>query len=381
MRARTWTRMLAAFGLALAALMSLGSCERKQNEGQEEITLGVILPLTGDAAVYGKALRNGIDLAKSVLESANGVKLSLIYEDDQGQATAAVSAVRKLIDVHKVPAIIGGAQSSTAEAIIPICDRAHVVLLSPTATKPSLTSMSDFFFRLWPSDDYDGKVMAEAAYHKLGLRRVSIIYINVAYGVGISEVFGREFRQLGGTIIAEDGYKQGETNFRTVLTKLRAANPEAVFLPGYVAEISQIFKQARELDVRVRFLGVNSLYDPKLIEIAGSAAEGAVFSYPTYDPDSEEQTIASFVTAFRSRFDSVPDAFGAQGYDSLSVIHLALQRLGKAAPTGSGIAKALLELPGYNGPGGTVSFLPNGDVEKTLRLLTVRDGEFVPLEP
>lgn len=373
--------MLTMFALALTGLVWLGACERKQSEGQKEIKLGVILPLTGDAAVYGKAIRNGIELAKSELESANGVKLSLIYEDDQGQATAAVSAVRKLIDVHKVSAIIGGAQSSTAEAIIPICDRAHIVLLSPTATKPSLTRMSDFFFRLWPSDDYDGKVMAEAAYHKLGLRRISIIYINVAYGVGISEVFGREFRQLGGTIIAEDGYRQGETNFRTVLTKLRAANPEAVFLPGYVAEISQIFKQATELDVRIRFLGVNSLYDPKLIEIAGNAAEGAVFSYPTYDPDSEEQTIASFVAAFKSQFNSVPDAFAAQGYDSLRVIHLALQRLGKAEPTGSGIAKALLELPGYNGPGGTVSFLPSGDVEKTLRLLTVRDGQFVPLEP
>lgn len=346
-------------------------------DGGQAILVGAVLPLTGDAAVYGKAIKNGIGLALAQANDAQQRRIKLLYEDDAGQATQAVSAAHRLIDIDKVPVIIGGAMSSTAEATIPICDANHVVLISPTATKPSLTRMGSYFFRLWPSDDYDGKFMADAAYNKLGLRRVSILYVNLAYGVGITQVFTREFERLGGTIVSKDGYNQGTTDFRTILTRITAAHPDAIYLPGYVAEITQILKQAKELGIKTRFLGVNSMYDPKLIEIAGDAADGAVFTYPMYDTHSSDPVIAHFVASYKARYGSDPDAFAAQGYDTLRVL---VKALDSGARTGNAIRLALHSIGPYDGPGGSFTFDERGDVEKPLRLLIVRNGRFVPLE-
>ncbi len=365
-----------ALAVALALVFCFANCSKQPAAETGPIKVGVILPLTGDAAVYGKAIKNGIELALAEQSGDQRARASLIYEDDQGQAATAVSVARRLINIEKVPVIIGGAQSSTAEAIIPICATSRVVLVSPTATKPSLTRMGAYFFRLWPSDDYDGKVMAETAYNKLGLRRVSILYINVAYGVGITEVFEREFQRLGGTVLTKDGYNQAATDFRTFLTKIQAVNPEAIYLPGYVAEVAQILKQAKELGIKARFLGVNSLYDPKLIEIAGTAAEGAVFTYPTFDTASQDPAIARFVTAYKARYGSGPDAFAAQGYDSLRVL---LRVLGGGAVGAEQIRQALYSLGRFDGPGGFFTFDEHGNVQKQLRLLTVKGGTFTPL--
>jgi branched-chain amino acid transport system substrate-binding protein len=374
-----WSRRAVLCGLAASSLLLFASCDKQSGKGASAspIRIGVVLPLTGDAAVYGKAIQNGIELAKEEV-GAEKMKIELIYEDDQGQPAKAVSATRKVLDIDKVPAIIGGAMSSTAEAMIPVTEAAKVVLISPTATKPSLTKPGQMFFRLWPSDDYDGKIMAEAAASKLKIKRVSILYINTAYGVGITEVFQREFQRLGGTIVSSEGYPQGNTDFRIMLTKIQEQNPEAVFLPGYVAEIGALLRQAREMGLKTRFLGVNSLYDPNLVATAGEAAEGAVFSYPTFDAKSADATVSSFVRNYQAKYKSDPDAFAAQGYDSFMVLYKALTN---GTASSAGIEKGLRALGEHKGPGGDFHFEQNGDVQKPLRLLTIRSGAFVAFSP
>lgn len=370
-------RLLAIAFAAMAMAVALWILKGRHSHSGSVVRVGVILPLTGDGAVYGKAIKNGIELAREETRQDAFRSLALVYEDDQGQPTQSVSAVRRLIDIEKVPVIIGGAMSSAAEAIIPICNASEVVLISPTATKPSLTHMGKYFMRLWPSDDYDGKVMADVAYQKLGLRRISILYVNAAYGVGITQVFAKNFESMGGQIVSEDGYPQGETDFRTYLLKVQEAKPQAVYLPGYVTEVTQILKQAKELNLTVRFLGVNSLYDPKLIEIAGSAAEGAVFTYPTFDTKSSDSAVANFVSRYRHEYGVDPDAFAAQGYDAFGVLAKAINLVGKEKSAGPQILVALHSLGRYDGVAGSFTFDSQGDVEKELRLLTIRDGRFV----
>lgn len=371
-----WNRskvgVLAVICLAIFTMVVWGLLKRDTGHGGG-LRVGVALPLTGDAAVYGQAIKDGIELAAEQ-DDTEGQRIVLIFEDDRGVPRDAISAVRRLIDVERTPVIIGGAMSSTAEPIIPVIDQAQVTLISPTATKPNLPGMSRYFFRLWPSDDYDGKVMAEAAYNDLGLRRVAVLYVNVAYGVGITDVFTREFRSLGGEIVSSEGYRQGATDFRTLLTRIAAENPDAIYLPGYVAEISNILRQAQELDLGVSFLGVNSMYDPQLLELAGAAAEGAVFTYPTFDVQSSDAAIEGFVSAFRKRYGRAPDAFAAQGYDAYRIIEVACER--SPHRTGPALRDALLSLGSYSGPGGEFEFTADGDVEKPLRLMTVHNGQF-----
>jgi len=368
-------RLFIVVGVALTAILIWGVANLSRSG--HSLRIGVILPLTGDSAVYGQAIKDGIELA-AVQDSADGqTQIKLIYEDDQGVPRHAISAVRRLIDGEHAPMIIGGAQSATAEPIIPVIDQASVVLISPTATKPGLTGMSSFFFRLWPSDDYDGKVMAKAAYNDLSLRRVAILYVNVAYGVGITEVFTREFRALGGIIVSREGYKQGATDFRTLIMRIASLKPDAIYLPGYVAEIGNILRQARELDIRIRFIGVNSLYDPQLIKVAGQAAEGAVFTYPAYDVANADSSTQAFVSAFRERYRRDPNVFAAQGYDAYRVVAQAVTACDKR--DGPSLRNALHALGRYTGPGGSFEFDKNGDVEKPLRLMIIHNGSFEEL--
>jgi len=228
--------------LAVAALLIY---RPDKTLNQQETTIGAILPLTGDAAVYGEAIKNGIELA---LEEANttpgGVRFRVVYEDDEGKNTAAVTAAQKLLAQDKPAAVIGGVMSSTCSAIGPIFQDRETVLVSPTATAPSLGKLGDFVFKLWPTDTFDGKVMAQYSFNELSLRRVGILFINLEYGVGVSNIFRKEFEKLGGKIVAFERYDQGETDFRAQLTKIKGLNPDGLFLPGYYKEISGIFRHS-----------------------------------------------------------------------------------------------------------------------------------------
>jgi branched-chain amino acid transport system substrate-binding protein len=219
--------------------------------------------------------------------------------------------------------------------------------------------------------------MADTAYIKLNIRKIAVLFINAPYGQGITKVFTEKFESLGGNISITESYTQGATDYRTQLTKIKDTGVKWVFVPGYVKEIVNILKQAQELALDVRFLGVNSMYDPKLLEIAGETAEGSVFSIPTYDPNSEEPIIRKFVASYKAAYDSEPDAFAATGYDAMRVMLEAIKLGG--GTTGLGIQKGMMLIKDFTGPSGVVTFDKNGDVNKPLRLMTVRNGRFVSL--
>ena len=371
--AKSWLVFNTIF-VALGVLLC--GCDRPKAEtGGHPTIVGAALPLTGDAAVYGQALKNGIELALEEHNRAGSNKLSIIYEDDQYAPKMAVTAVQKLIQVDKVPLIIGGAGSTTAEPIISIITQNKVVLLSPCATAPSLTGASPYFFRLWPSDTYEGVVLAETAWNKLGIKKVAVLYVNAPYGQGITDVFSKRYQQLGGTIAFSESYAQNATDFRTQLTKIKAEGVPWVFLPGYVKEVSNILKQSLELGVEVRFLGVNSLYDPNLLKVAGKAAEGAIFAVQTYDADSVNPLIHRFVESYQTKYGAKPDAFAATGYDALRVVAAAIERSNSIS--GPELRDAMAKIKDFKGPSGHISFNANGDVNKPLQLMTVLNGQFV----
>jgi len=370
------SRIWAVGAIVLVMVAMLQGCQQRQGTRQRTVKIGAVLPLSGDAAVYGKAIKDGIDLALSEVNE-KGKRIEVVYEDDQGKATIGVSATQKLIAQDKVPVIIGGAMSSVCAAIGPICQRNKVVLLSPTASAPSLRKIGNYLFFLWPSDNYDGKIMAEFAYGKLGIRRVAILYVNLEYGKGIEAVFRRDFEKLGGQVVASEAYAQGATDFRAQLSKIKALSPDALYLPGYYKELAGILKQARQLGLKTKILSVNSFYDPKLLQIAGDSAEGAIFTYPMYDPKSKDAVTRKFVDAFKEKYGKEPDIFAAQGYDALNLVALAIN---KGGFTAEAIRQVLSEVKDHPGVGGPITFALNGDVIKPLRLMIVRQGKFVSLK-
>ena len=358
-------------GLLGAIALSLVSCKPKENSA---IQIGATLPLSGDAAAWGKNTQEGIELALDEINASGGVlgkKVVVIYEDTKAQAKEGVTAYQKLTTVDKVPAIIDDSVSSVTLANAPLADKDHVVILATGATAPKISGVSKYVFRIWNSDAFEGEVSAEYAFAKLGLKNIAILYINNDYGVGLKEVFSAEFGKRGGKIADTEAFEQSATDMRTQLTKIQASAPDEIYLVGYPKEIPVALKQAKELGLSVPMIGTVAMQDEQLIKTAGDAAEGLMFPYPK-DPTGEQAD--HFKQAFQEKYGKQPGITSDVGYDAVKMIAKAIE-LTKGA-SGDEIKNGLNMLKNYPGASGTMTFDENGDVHKPMGMKAVQAGRF-----
>jgi len=370
---KNWIAIIIIATVALAIVLLVTQTKKES----DEIKIGAILPLTGDIAVYGQKMKEGVDLAVKQINSKggiNGKQIKVLYEDDHGDPKTSVSAVQKLITTEKVPVIIGGAISATALPSVPILDKNKVVLFSPAATTPKLSGISEYFFRNWPSDIYDGTAMGEFATNELKLKKVAVLYVNNEWGVAISELFAATFKKNGGEVLTMESYEQNATDFRTQLTKIDRYNPEAIYMPAYLKELINILRQKKEFGIKARILSAYGFYDPQILEQAKDAAEGAIFTASTYNPENPSPVVKDFVMSFQAEYGKKPDIWSAQAYDAMNIIASVLE---KGARSGSEIRDEIAKVRNFEGVSGLTSFDEKGDVEKPLRFMTVRRGEFV----
>lgn len=345
----------------------------------KQIKIGAILPLTGDQSPYGEALKKGMDLACEEINNRGrilGKKLVVIYEDDRGDPKTGVSAYRKLATVDKTPMVIGAMFSAVTLAIAPIAEKDKIVLLSPTSSAVDLTYAGDYIFRIYPSDTYDGVFLADFTYNRLKAKSVSIIYLQVASIAAVSDVFKQNFKKLGGKVLSMQGYKEGDTEFRTLLLKAKNEKSDIVFIPGYLKEMATLLKQTKELGIKKQFLSISTFYDPKILELAGNAAEGVLFSSPMFDPKSETPEMKEFVTKYKAKYGNEPDILGGYGYDVVNIAVEALKTTKTVKP--NDIKMALYNIKNYPGVTGKTSFDSNGDVIKELKIMQVKDSKFTP---
>jgi branched-chain amino acid transport system substrate-binding protein len=361
-------------GIVVVVALAIVLIITQTKKESEEIKIGVILPLTGDGAKYGEEAKNGLEIASEELKN---VKVKILYEDDQGTTNGAVNAFNKLIATYNVPVIIGPMYSSTALAIAPLGEKKKVVIFSPSASSPDLTKAGDYFFRNWPSDVFEGGEMAKFAFNTLSLKRVAILSVNLDYGKGLTKVFKERFESLGGKVLTIEYYDQGATDFRTQLSKIKSLNPEAIYLPGYYTEIGLILRQAKEMGLKTKFLSCVGFDNPKVLEIAGNAAEGVIFARPYYDPESKNPMVRTFVERFRQKFGIDPGIYAAHSYDALKIVVTAIKKGGYSA---NGIKSALYSIKNFPGVTGNTSFDENGDVEKPIQIMMVKKGVFAKYE-
>jgi branched-chain amino acid transport system substrate-binding protein len=350
-------------------------CAKKE---AKEVRIGAIVPMTGDNAVYGVALKKGMDLAIDELNTKggiNGKKLVVVYEDDQADPQKGLSAFNKLTKIDKVPMVIGAMFSAGTLAIAPVAERERIVLLSPTSSAVDITRAGDYVFRIYPSDAYDGRFLADFVARELKARTASILYIQVASVSSIVQVFRERFQELGGQILSEDNYAEGTTDFRTQLAKIKHLNPDIVFLPGYLREMAIQLVQAKELGGLKPILTISTFYDDKIFDLAKGAAEGVLFSTPFFDPQSQYTVVKTFVDTFVQKYDQAPNIWAGYGYDVINVSALALRNGGLKSDK---IKEALYATKEFPGVTGKTSFDENGDVVKELRVMRVVGNRFVP---
>jgi branched-chain amino acid transport system substrate-binding protein len=369
-------RSVSKFLLCSALIALLVSCKR---HGTEEVPIGVILPLSGGGASLGKACLNGVQLAADDFnaDSAGSLRVRLIVEDDQLKPAVGVSVFQKLTSVDKVKAVIGPLSSGVTLAVAPLAENAHVVILSPGASAPALTTAGDYIFRNELSEQYGAKIQAELAIKPLGFKRIAMFYPNNEYGVGTATVFRESYAQLGGKIVGDEAFQPETTDFRTALTRIKRANPDAIFVI-FQDEIVNIVKQKTELAVPGTIYTTPVIEDSAILHDLGSLAEGIIHThYGTFDSNASTGRSAEFVKRYVARFGQTPTYYSAQGYDAGALLFRALKDAGGNTDS---IKSALHQIKSFPGVTGETSFDKNGDVTKPVSLRIIRNGQSQPYQ-
>ena len=333
--------------LALPFLLATGCVKEKKSEtksttstskaapASDEIVIGAVFPMTGPIATYGQESVNGIKMAldKVNAEGKLNKKIRLIVEDNKGEPVDSSNAVRKLINIDNVHAIIGSVASSNTLAGAPIAQENQVPMMTPASTNEKVTETGDFISRTCFTDNFQGVVMAKFAKETLSKSKAIIIVDNSSdYSKGLAKVFSGEFTKMGGEILGsidDYTYTQKDTDFRSLLRKVKRANPDVIFLPGYYTEVGLMLKQARQLGVNVPFLGGDGWDSPKLQELAGPEAIKGNYISSHFSADDKDPSVQKFVEEYQANFKQKPGAMAALGYDGMLVMADALSRAGE----------------------------------------------------
>ena len=372
------SRVLAAVCLAAFAAVTL-SCGKEGSK--KEILVGEYGSLTGGIATFGISTRDGSQLAFDDVNAKGGVlgqKIKLLVEDDQSKPEEAGTVVNKLIHQDHAIAMIGHVASSHSLAAAPICQAEKVPMISPASTNPRVTQVGNYIFRVCFLDTFQGAVMAKFALDTLKVKKVAILVdVRSDYSVGLQTFFGQAFKKLGGEIVAEQSFSQGDSDFRAQLTAIKASNPEAIYVPGYYTEVGTIVHQARELGITVPFLGSDGWDSPKLWEIGGTALNGCYFSnhYATDDPNP---VVQKFVNDYKAKYKQLPDALAALAYDAARILADAMQRAGST--DGEKVRNAIASTKDFPGVTGQISINEERNAIKTAVIVKVENGKYLLTE-
>jgi branched-chain amino acid transport system substrate-binding protein len=245
-------------------------------------------------------------------------------------------------------------------------------MVSPSSTNEKVTQIGDMIFRVCFVDGFQGWVCAKFARENLKATKAAVLYDQVApYAVGLNEEFSKAFKQFGGEIVSTQTYQKGDPDFSAQLTKIRAADPQVVFIPGYYTDVGNIALQARNLGLKMPLLGGDGWDSDQLGKIAGKSIDGCFYSnhYSRQDPNPRVQ---EFIKKYDERFQGAPDGLAALGYDAARILCEAIGRAGSTK--GNAIAAELAKTKDFDGVTGKISIDKDRNAMKKAVMLEMQDG-------
>ena len=290
----------------------------------DTIKVGVLGPMTGDVSVYGLAVINGATLYLDQVNAnggVNGKQLEIITMDEQGDATQAVTCFTKMCD-QGITALVGDVTTTPTLAVAAESADYNMPMVTASATAEAVTydaetdTVNANVFRATFTDPFQGIKMADYAYQKLGYTKAAVIFQKGAdYNEGLAENFVNEFESLGGTIVDQETYADGDVDFKTQLTTILGKNPQVVFCPNYYQDVGQILAQAESIGLTVPFLG-------------GDGWDG-LEGYATADQLKDSYfcagyakgSSADFEAAYKAEYgEDYPNGFAPLGYDAAMTV-------------------------------------------------------------
>lgn len=377
--------VLAGCGAESGDTNSGGSSSGGGSKDGDTIKIGANLELSGNVASYGSSIGLGAELAVKEINDAGGIdgkKIELIKVDNKSENSEATAAAIKLATQDKVVAMLAPATSGNTVATVQIANDNKIPIVTGSGTAPNITvnedgSINEYAFRTCFIDPFQGIVAANFASGEIGAKNVAIFADNASdYAKGLAKSFKETISKSGGKVVKEEAYVAKDTDFRTQLTNIKAANPDFIFIPGYYEEVGLIVKQAREMGIKVPLMGADGWDSPTLIELAGAEALNNTYITNHYSAEDPDQKIQDFVKSFKAaNGDKAPDAFNALGYDSIYYIADAIKRAGST--DGEAIKNALAETKDLSLVTGTFSVDENHNPIKTATVLEFKDGKQV----
>lgn len=355
----------------------------REKVGRAATAVGVILPLSGDCAVYGKVMKAAIEIAA---EDSNALHpeepVTLVFEDTA--AAGAEEAARKVIFEARAIAILGPALTDDVKAVAPLCEQYQIPLLSPAATDGTLARLNEYIYLNGLTFESETAAMAAYAGKNIGAKRFAILYPDNAYGRDIKGPFAAAVKAQGGTVVGEVAYPlidiakaadKREINYSPYTKKVKWLRADAVFLPGHYNEIVRLLPQLTFSDVSSYILGANGWNENRVVRVGAKYVEGTYFTAGFFADDPDPR-VRNFVAAYRRKTADFPNYLAAQAYDAGAIV---FKNLYPAAKSGADIKGRLDAVKDFRGITGITTLRgKDGLLQKDVLILTVREGEVGP---
>lgn len=383
-------KMKKVLALTLSACMSMGlmtgcgssSAGSSSSGGSSDakvIKIGVFEPTTGENGGGGFQEVLGIRYANKVHPTVkvgeDEYKIELVEVDNKSDKTEAVNAAQKLVS-EKVSVVLGSYGSGVSIAAGQIFADAKIPAIGCSCTNPQVTQGNDFYFRVCFLDPFQGTVMANYATDNGAKTAAIITQLGDDYSSGLGSFFKTAFSDLGGSIVSEEQFQTNQTDFKAILTNIKAQNPDIIFAPSSITTAPLIIKQARELGITATIAAGDTWENSTIIENAGDSAEGVVLSTFFDEAEPANDEAAAFIEGFKTylkenKQEEIIPAVSALGYDSYLAAIKAIENAGSTDTTA--IRDALKDVS-IDGVTGSLSFDENGDANKDMAFIKTIEG-------
>ena len=366
--------------------------------------IAAVLPLSGKLAPFASEVLSGIQLAvEANRDRAGSASVGLIVKDFESDYASFLDDLSELLNTDRPLAVIGPLLSKNLPVMAELAERAHIPLITPTATLPNVRRLGNYVFSTALPYQLQAKRIAAYAIKEQGFRRFCILHPDTTYGRELARLFAQEVRQHEGEVIAIESYKEGEADVSAQLKRMKAEDLkryglsmpidqtklagkltkldkkifytpgfDAIFIPGRAADAGLIAAQLNFHDMKVPFLGANGWNSTDFARTDDSSIDGAVF-VDGFFVDSPTPTVQDFVDRFKKRFQSNPTIFAMQGYDAAKLV---LDAVRKGASSGEAVHDQLLTQPDLSSLAGPAAFGPDGTLNRPLFLMQIKRGRF-----
>jgi branched-chain amino acid transport system substrate-binding protein len=372
-------KRLLVLAVALLALgLLLAGCGGEEQEAEQVLKIGTMSPLTGPYAADGNDIRQGAEIAVEIANEAGGLlefsKIEIVSEDTACDPKQAVAAANKLIN-EKVSAVVGAYCSSSTIPASETLDEESIVMLTPASTNPKVTERGlKYMYRTCGRDDHQAPAAVKFMKDVEGVKTIFIVDDKTTYSQGLAEGVASSAEAAGITVLEHDHVNQGDKDYSAVLTKVKAANPDLLYISLQNSATGALMViQAKRMGIDAILMGQDAVYHPKLIEIAKGDSEGMYCTFGAIDKDAPKYK--EFQTKYKAKTGNEPGAYSAYAFDSATAYLMAVKAAGTTDPVK--VREEMLKLD-FTGASKQINYQENGDSGSNYTVYKVQDGKFVP---